>query len=85
MIAFLRGALAMSCVLAGLFFLRFWRESRERLMLVLAGAFFVLGASWTLLAISDAENEANVHIYALRAVAFGLIVAGIIDKNRQSR
>lgn len=83
MIAFLRGALAMSCVVAGLFFLRFWRESRERLMLVLAGAFALLGSSWLFLAISGSNDESNAHIYALRAIAFGLIVLGIIDKNRR--
>lgn len=83
MIAFLRGAVAMSCVVAGLFFVRFWRDSRERLMLVLAGTFFILGVSWTMLATSGARDEANAHIYALRALAFGLLAVGIFDKNRR--
>ena len=80
---FLRGAIAMSCVMAGLFLLRFWRDSRERLMLIFAAAFALLGFSWVLLAISGLDDEANVKIYALRAVAFGLIAIGIIDKNRR--
>ena len=83
MIAFLRGAIAMSCLVAGLFFLRFWRDSRERLMLVLSSSFFILGASWVMLATSSQDDEANAHIFALRALAFGLIAVGILDKNRR--
>ena len=84
MIAFLRGAIAMSCLVAGLFFLRFWRDSRERLMLVLASSFFILGASWVMLATSRLDEEANAPIFALRALAFGLIAVGILDKNRRA-
>ena len=84
MIAFLRGAIAMSCLVAGLFFLRFWRDSRERLMLVLASSFFILGTSWVMLATSRLDEEANAHIFALRALAFGLIAVGILDKNRRA-
>jgi hypothetical protein len=84
MIAFLRGAIAMSCLVAGLFFLRFWRDSRERLMLVLATSFFILGGSWVMLAVSSLDEEANAHIFALRALAFGLIAVGILDKNRRA-
>ena len=84
MIAFLRGAIAMSCLVAGLFFLRFWRDSRERLMLVLASSFFILGASWVMLATSGLDEEANAPIFALRALAFGLIAVGILDKNRRA-
>lgn len=83
MIQFLRGALAMACMAAALFFVRFWRQSRERLMLVLAGAFGVLGVSWALLAGYGLDEEANVQIYALRALAFGLLALGIVDKNRR--
>ncbi len=84
MIAFLRGAIAMSCLVAGLFFLRFWRDSRERLMLVLASSFFILGASWVMLATSGLDEESNAPIFALRALAFGLIAVGILDKNRRA-
>ncbi|MFZ5894610.1 MAG: DUF5985 family protein [Myxococcota bacterium] len=83
MIVFLRGALAMCCLVSALFFLRFWRESRERLMAVFSGAFVLLGASWTLLAINVFGDEANAHVFAIRALAFGLIALGIFDKNRR--
>ena len=39
---FLMGAIAMGFATAGLFFLRYWRESRDRLFAWFAVAFFVL-------------------------------------------
>lgn len=40
---FLMGATAMGCWTAMLFFLRFWRESRDRLFAMFSAAFLLLG------------------------------------------
>ena len=69
---------------AGLFFLRFWRQSGDRLFAYFAGAFWLLALSWTLLGLVSPTAEARPYIYALRLVAFLLLIAGMIDKNRQS-
>lgn len=81
-IHFLWGALTASCVMAGLLFLRFWRLSRDRLFLVFAIAFWIFAVHWLGLAIVRRNDDARHHLYWVRFVAFALIIAGIVDKNR---
>ncbi len=80
---FLWGALAMSTWVAGLFFLRFWKASRDRLFVFLAIAFWVLGLNWMGLALVHWIAETRHYVYVLRLLAFVLIIAGILDKNRR--
>lgn len=84
MIGFAWAALATLSVVAGLFFLRFWRVTRDRLFLAFALAFAVFAAHWTCLALGVPSDEDKHYVYALRFLAFLLIVAGVIDKNRRS-
>lgn len=82
---FLLGAIVMACGVAGLFFLRFWRRTRDRLFAMFAAAFWILGLNWMLLAFTDPDAETRrVLLYAIRAVAFMLILIAIIDKNRKA-
>ena len=78
------GALAMSCWVAGVFFLRFWRDSRDRLFVFFFLAFWTLGLNWLGLMLYEAP-ETRHFVYALRLVAFSLIMIGVIDKNRRGR
>jgi hypothetical protein len=64
------------------FFLRFWRDSRDRFFLIFAGAFVFLAAHWAVLATVNVREHSPQH-YALRLVGFLLIIAAIIDKNRR--
>ena len=43
LIDFLSGAVTMGFVIAGLFFLRFWKRTREGLFIAFAFAFWLLG------------------------------------------
>ncbi|HSI35720.1 MAG: DUF5985 family protein [Phycisphaerae bacterium] len=81
---FALGVVAMGCFVAGLFFLRFWRRTGDRLFLIFGVAFWVLGANWLALAFIDAD-EVRTWLYAVRLVAFVLILWGIVDKNRAAR
>jgi hypothetical protein len=82
---FILGMVAMACGVAGLFFLRFWKRTRDRLFVIFAAAFWLLGVNWLLLAFTDPEAETRrLILYTLRAVAFILILIAIIDKNRKS-
>ena len=78
---FMLGGLVLGCFVAGLFFLRFWRKTRDRLFAIFATAFWLLGANWLALAFTE-ENEVNTLYYAVRLVAFVLILFAIVDKNR---
>jgi hypothetical protein len=81
---FLLGGVVVACGVAGLFFLRFWRKTRDRLFLIFAVAFWTLGANWLALAFINAD-EVRTWLYAVRLAAFVLILLGIIDKNRPAR
>ena len=80
-IHFMLGAIAMACVVAAGFFLRFWRKTRDRLFGLFAAAFGVLALNWVALAFTQGD-EVRVLLYAVRLVAFVVILAAIIDKNR---
>ena len=82
MIQFMWGALTASCVMAGLLFLRFWRLSRDRLFLIFAVAFWIFATHWLGLAVMRPLDDARHHLYWVRFLAFALIIAGVIDKNR---
>ena len=78
------GAMVMAYLIAGLFFLRFWRGTRDRLFAAFGAAFCLLAVqrfALTLMAEPDA-GEGALWLYGLRLLAYLLILAAIIDKNR---
>ena len=81
---FMWGAIVMACATAGLFFVRFWRKTGDRLFAIFALAFWILGVHWFVLAWTK-QDEVHVGLYAIRLLAFLLILFAIIDKNRASR
>jgi type II secretory pathway component PulM len=83
-VAFWNGAAAMACVIAGVIFLRYWRDSRDRLFVFFAVAFWVLAAHWTLIASIDPADEHRHLFYLPRLVAFALLAVAVIDKNRSA-
>ena len=81
---FMWGAIVMACGAAGLFFIRFWRKTRDRLFAIFALAFWILGVHWFVLAWTN-QDEVHVGLYAIRLLAFLLILFAILDKNRATR
>ena len=79
---FMLGAIVALCAVAGLFFLRFWRKTRDRLFAIFAIAFWILGLNWLALAFTQ-QDEVRTALYVVRLLAFLLILFGIVDKNRQ--
>lgn len=84
-IPFLQTVSATAAVAAGLFFFRFWRESRDRLFAFFGAAFWMLAVSWALLALINPSDETRPYVYAIRLVAFLLMIVGMVDKNRGQR
>jgi len=76
------GASALGSAVIGLFFLRFWRESSDRLFLAFALAFFAFAANRVVIGLSDRDSEELLGVYGLRAAAFVLIILAIVDRNR---
>jgi hypothetical protein len=79
---FLSGAIVMGFLLAGLFFLRFWRRTREGLFIAFALAFWLMGLMQALLVFADVPDEERSWLFLLRLAAFALILASIGFKNR---
>ena len=80
---FLMGTIAMASLVVALFFLRFWRDTGDRLFAIFAAAFVLLAVTRFGLAISNQQLEGQTHWYWVRLAAFVLILLAIIDKNRR--
>jgi hypothetical protein len=82
---FLQGIGSMAAYANGLFFFRFWRDSGDSLFGYFGAAFWLLGLSWTLLALLAPTEDTQPYVYGLRLVAFGLIIIGTVSKNQPRR
>ncbi len=76
-------SIALSAV-ASLFFLKFWRSTQDTFFALFSAAFGVLALCWAVLALTDPRAEFRPYVYLLRLVAFALIVAAIVLKNRRA-
>ena len=81
---FLSGAVAFGFGVCALFFLRFWRRTRDELFISFALAFALLGIVQAFLALSNIPTEERVSIYLFRLLAFVIILFAIFRKNRAS-
>ncbi len=79
---FLSGATMMGLMVAALFFLRFFRETGDRLFAMFAAAFFILGLNRMAMVVVNPRDEVSPLFYVIRLAAFVLILIAIIDKNR---
>jgi hypothetical protein len=78
---FVRGLMFAGHLVVALFFLRFWRESRDRLFALFAVAFVILALRNVLRPFFSGNYEEALYPYALRLVGYVIILAAIVDKN----
>ena len=81
---FLLGVIATASVTAGVFFLRYWRDTRDLLFLTFGVAILIEGCNRTAMLLLQQPNEGRPWVYLVRFFAFLLILAGIVNKNRHS-
>lgn len=92
---FVPGMLAAGYLVIGLFFIRFWRTSRDRLFLIFALSFLLLAANRTMLSLTGvfdaprgsgvgSPDEVATPYYWIRLAAYLLILVAIVDKNLRS-
>jgi len=79
---FLLGVIVTSSVVAGAFFLKFWRTTRDLLFLGFAAAFLIEGLNRLAFLSLDAPNEGAPVVYVIRLFSYLLILAAIVHKNR---
>jgi hypothetical protein len=80
---FLSGAMTMAALLIAVFFLKFWRKSKDRIFLIVAISFSILAVERVVMLILNIDDESQSTIYLFRLLAFLLIIFGVIDKNRR--
>ena len=78
---FLNGAIWLAAFAAALFFLKFWKKTRDSLFAWFAVAFALLGIERLVLEFWSSGNEFRV--YMIRLAAFVVIIVAIIQKNRK--
>lgn len=79
---FLSGSITLGFLIAGLFFLRFWRRTDDSLFLAFASAFALLGLGQAIQALASIPQEERSYIFLIRLAAFTIILAAIVRKNR---
>jgi hypothetical protein len=77
---FLHGAITLASLAVGLFFLRYWRRTGDRLFVLFSAAFWLLGVHWLVV---SAWPRLSTQAHVLRFLAFVLIALAVLDKNRQ--
>jgi hypothetical protein len=80
---FLLGVIVTASLTAALYFLKFWTQTRDVLFLGFAAAFTIEGTNRVLRLFAENPAEAAPHIYLVRGLAFLLLLAAIVYKNRR--
>jgi hypothetical protein len=80
---FVWGILTTSCVVAALFFWRYWKVSGDRLFVFFSLAFAAMAANWIGLSLVAPALELQHYVLLFRLLAFVFIIVGIVDKNRR--
>ncbi|MBU6463595.1 MAG: hypothetical protein KGK01_02075 [Bradyrhizobium sp.] len=79
--AVLAGATAFASLVAALYFLKFWRKTRDTLFLFFAAAFTIDAIARFTHAIVQVTDSSEPVYFIPRLVTFGLIALSIIGKN----
>jgi hypothetical protein len=75
------GLLAMGFLAVALFFLRFWRRTRDSLFACFALAFLLMAFNQAVPVLFHVPSEEQAGIYLFRLAAYGLIIGAIMAKN----
>ena len=81
--SFLNGVAAMACLAVATFFVRFWRESGDRVFACLAAAFSIFAINYGLLGLLPYADDRRAYAFALRLIGFVAILVSIVAKGRE--
>ena len=77
----LLGAISMASLVAGLVFLRFWKDTRDHFFLFFAISFLIEGLNRAALGTTSDPNEGRPFFYFVRFLSFVIILIAIVRKN----
>ncbi len=78
------GIITMGFFVSAMFFLRFWKRTRDGLFAIFAGAFLLLAVNQALVVLLEFGRDEIGWVYLLRLAGFSLIIVGIVHKNMRS-
>lgn len=78
----LAGAIVMASLTASLFFLRFWKSTRDRFFLYFAISFTLEAVTRAVIVMTSSQSEDAPTYYLPRLAAYILILIAVLDKNR---
>ncbi len=82
---YMLGFLATTSLVAAIFFLRFWRRTRDFLFFAFACAFFFQAVGSTLNVLLGEPNVVRSWFYIAQLCTYLLILGAILRKNRRAR
>jgi hypothetical protein len=78
----LMGMTAMAALTVALFFLHFWRQTRDSFFIFFALAFAIDAVAWFALGVLQLPERDQPILFIPRLGMFALIIAAIVFKNR---
>lgn len=82
---FLLGCVTAGSLVAGLFFLRFWRSTHDVLFLAFAVFFVIQGGSYAFVVNLSHPNEGNLFLFCVRLLSVLVVLGAILWKNSGTR
>lgn len=79
------GALTLGFLVAAVFFLKFWRRTKDSFFLTFAFAFALLAVNQAAPVALGIPREDQAPVYLLRLAGFALIIWAVLRKNLQRR
>jgi hypothetical protein len=78
----LLGGIAVASLVAALFFVRYWRSTRDRFFLLFALSFGIEALNRIAIGLTQSWSEDAPLHYIVRVLSYGLILVAVWDKNR---
>lgn len=76
------GMLVAFSITIALLFLKLWHQTRDRLFAFFSAGFVILAVDWVAPAVINPRHESQHYLFIIRLIAFVMIIAGIVAKNR---
>ena len=81
----LTGAIGMGFLIAALFFLRYWKSTKDRFFLYFAVSFFIQGINRLMFLHGGNVTDESSIAYFFRFIAYALILVAVLEKNWRGR
>lgn len=79
------GAISACSFIIGLFFLRFWKTTKDKFFLFFALSFLIEGTNRIWLVLFFNLHEASPDYYIVRVVSYSFIIIAILIKNKRQK